>query len=571
MATALAPTFTAPVTTATAPLTSTIDRTTLVRRLIALLGPEYVLTQHGDLLVYDADGTHEHALPDIVVLPQTTQQVAEVVKLAGAAGMPVIPRGAGTGLAGGATAVRGGIIISLTRMNTIRSIDYANRRAVVDPGVVNLHLSQAIMPHGYYYAPDPASQKSSTIGGNVGTNAGGPHCLANGVTVNHVLGLEVVLPDGRIIQTGGVPDAPGYDLTGMFVGSEGTMGIVTGVTCRLMHTPETVRVLLAIFDTIEPASATVGNIIGAGIIPGALEMMDGPGCKAVEAAYHAGYPDDGTSIILLIELDGLAEGLDELTTRVITICNEAGARSVRLAASQAERDALWAGRKGALGAMGRLAPNYYLQDSVVPRTKLPQILNYVTQVANEYKLQTANMFHAGDGNLHPLLLFDRREKGAIERTLEAAMEMTRACIAAGGAISGEHGVGFEKRKAMTIAFTTEDLAAMAKLKRTFNPLDLFNPDKVFPASQGCGEIRELKASAMPAAYAKIAEPRPGDPIPRARGPHYGHGHDAHGMEEMNAPGGASVGGVDEYSHTSANEHGTTPAEIDDVAVPAAND
>ena len=561
MATTLAPT----AVNSIASLVPTIDRATLVRRLIALLGEDYVLTARGDLLVYDADGTHEHAMPDIVVLPADTRQVAEVVKLAAAAGMPIVPRGAGTGLAGGATAIRGGIIVALTRMNTIRSIDYANRRAVVDPGVVNLHLSQAIMPHGYYYAPDPASQKSSTIGGNVGTNAGGPHCLASGVTVNHILGLEVVLPDGRIIQTGGVPDAPGYDLTGMFVGSEGTMGIVTGVTCRIVRSPETVRVLLAIFDTIEPASATVGNIIGAGIIPGALEMMDGLGCKAVEAAYHAGYPDDGTSIILLIELDGLAEGLDELSTRVMEICHEAGAREVRVAASQAERDALWAGRKGALGAMGRLAPNYYLQDSVVPRTKLPYILNYVSEVANEYNLQTANMFHAGDGNLHPLLLFDRREKGAIERVLEAAMEMTRACIEVGGAISGEHGVGFEKRKAMTIAFTTEDLAAMAKLKRTFNPLDLFNPDKVFPASQGCGEIRELKASAMPAAYAKVAEPRPGDPVPLAHGPHCGCA-----ACDTNAPGGASVGGVSSRSHTSVTEHGTTPAEIDDIAVPAGN-
>jgi len=561
MATTLAPA----AANSIASLVPTIDRATLVRRLIALLGKDYVFTERGDLLVYDADGTHEHAVPDIVVLPADTRQVAEVVKLAAAAGMPIVPRGAGTGLAGGATAIRGGIIVALTRMNTIRSIDYANRRAVVDPGVVNLHLSQAIMPHGYYYAPDPASQKSSTIGGNVGTNAGGPHCLASGVTVNHILGLEVVLPDGRIIQTGGVPDAPGYDLTGMFVGSEGTMGIVTGVTCRIVRSPETVRVLLAIFDTIEPASATVGNIIGAGIIPGALEMMDGLGCKAVEAAYHAGYPDDGTSIILLIELDGLAEGLDELSTRVMEICHEAGAREVRVAASQAERDALWAGRKGALGAMGRLAPNYYLQDSVVPRTKLPYILNYVSEVANEYNLQTANMFHAGDGNLHPLLLFDRREKGAIERVLEAAMEMTRACIEVGGAISGEHGVGFEKRKAMTIAFTTEDLAAMAKLKRTFNPLDLFNPDKVFPASQGCGELRELKASAMPAAYAKVAEPRPGDPVPLAHGPHCGCA-----ACDTNAPGGASVGGIDSRSHTSVTEHGTTPAEIDDIAVPAGN-
>ena len=547
----------------------TINRATLLQRLHTLLGPGAVLTERGDLLVYDADGTHEHALPDIVVLPTTAQQVSEIVKLATAAGMPVVPRGAGTGLAGGATPVCGGIVVALTRMTAIRSVDYANRRAVVEPGVVNLHLSQATMPHGYYYAPDPASQKSSTIGGNVATNAGGPHCLAYGVTANHVLGLEVVLPDGRIINTGGVVnDMPGYDLTGVTVGSEGTTGIVTGITVRLLRSPENVRVFLAIFDSIEAASTTVGNIIAAGMIPGALEIMDGPGCKAVEAAYHVGFPDDGTSVALLIEIDGLSEGMDELADRVTRIANEAGARSVRVAASQEERDGLWAGRKGALGAMGRLAPNYYLQDSVVPRTKLPKILNYVYDVARDYKLVTANMFHAGDGNLHPLLLFDRREKGSIERVLEAAMEMTRACIEAGGAISGEHGVGFEKRKAMSIAFTTEDLVAMAKLKRSFDPFDHFNPEKIFPASQGCGEIRELKESAMPAHYAQVAEPRP-DRVGLAHGPDCGCADCEPRTPQGNYAGGAPVGNVDPRSTTSAHQHGTTPAEVDDLSVPQA--
>jgi glycolate oxidase len=521
----------------------TIDRATLIRRLINLLGPEQVMTERGDLLVYDSDGTHEHALPDVVVLPTGVQQVAEIVKLAAAAGMPIVPRGAGTGLAGGSTPIRGGIVISLTRMNQVRSIDYANRRAMVDPGVVNLHLSQATLPHGYYYAPDPASQRASTIGGNVATNAGGPHCLAYGVTVNHILGLEVVLPDGRIIETGGVPDAPGYDLTGMLVGSEGTMGIVTGVTVKLLRSPETLRVLLAIYDDLESASQTVTNIIGAGIIPGALELMDGPACKAVEMTYHAGYPDDGQSIILLIELDGLAEGLDELAERVTAICNECGAREVRVAATQAQRDALWAGRKGALGAMGRLAPNYYQQDSVVPRTKLPQILNYVAEVAKDAKLEATNIFHAGDGNLHPLLLFDRGKKGDIERTLDAAMEITRACIDMGGAITGEHGVGFEKKGVMLYSFTNEDLAAMAKLKRSFNPYDLFNPDKILPASLGCGEARELASSAMPVQYAHVASMQPAAPI----------------------------GTVGPQSHTSAHQHDTTPAELADMAVPRHDD
>ena len=519
--------------------TPTIDRHTLVRRLVQLVGPQQVLTERGELLVYDSDGTHEHAMPDIVVLPTTVQQVSEIVKLAAAAGLPIVPRGAGTGLAGGATPIRGGIVVVLTRMNQIRSVDYDNRRAVVDPGVVNLHLSQATLPHGYYYAPDPASQRASSIGGNVATNAGGPHCLAYGVTVNHILGLEVVLPDGRVIETGGVLDAPGYDLTGMLVGSEGTMGIVTGVTVRLLRSPETLRVMLAIYDDLESASATVTNIIGAGIIPGALELMDGPACKAVEMTYHAGYPDDGKSIILLIELDGLAEGLDELSTRVTAICNECGAREVRVAATQAERDALWAGRKGALGAMGRLAPNYYQQDSVVPRTKLPMILNLVAEIARDAKLKATNIFHAGDGNLHPLLLFDRRQKGDIERTLDAAMEITRACIDAGGAITGEHGVGFEKRGAMHFAFTPQDLAAMAKLKRSFNPYDLFNPDKILPDARVCGEIRELKETAMPAHYADVASMQPAAPI----------------------------GMTDAHSPTSAHEHDTTSPELADMAVP----
>jgi glycolate oxidase len=523
------------------PTKPTIDRATLVRRLKHLLGQEHVLTERGELLVYDSDGTHEHALPDIVVLPNTVQQVAEIVKLAAAAGVPIVPRGAGTGLAGGSTPIRGGIVVSLTRMNQIRSVDYANRRAIVDPGVVNLHLSQATLPHGYYYAPDPASQRASTIGGNVATNAGGPHCLAYGVTVNHILGLEVVLPDGRIIETGGVLDAPGYDLTGMLVGSEGTMGIVTGVTVKLLRSPETLRVLLAIYDELDAASLTVTNIIGAGIIPGALEMMDGPACKAVEMTYHAGYPDDGRSIILLIELDGLAEGLDELAERVTRICNESGAREVRVAATQAERDALWAGRKGALGAMGRLAPNYYQQDSVVPRTKLPQILNYVAEVAKDVNLQATNIFHAGDGNLHPLLLFDRSRPGEIERTLEAAMEITRKCIDMGGAITGEHGVGFEKRGVMTYAFTTDDLAAMAKLKRSFNPYDFFNPDKILPASLGCGEARELASSVMPLEYAKVAA--------------------------ASSQPAAPIGTVSERTPTSAHEHATKPAHAD-IAVPS---
>jgi glycolate oxidase len=356
----------------------------------------------------------------------------------------------------------------------------------------------------------------------------------------------VVLPDGRIIETGGVLDAPGYDLTGMLVGSEGTMGIVTGVTVKLLRSPETLRVLLAIYDELDAASQTVTNIIGAGIIPGALEMMDGPACKAVEMTYHAGYPDDGRSIILLIELDGLAEGLDELAAQVTKICNEAGAREVRVAASQAERDALWAGRKGALGAMGRLAPNYYQQDSVVPRTKLPQILNYVAEVAKDVKLQATNIFHAGDGNLHPLLLFDRGKPGEIERTLEAAMEITRKCIDMGGAITGEHGIGFEKRGVMTYAFTTDDLAAMAKLKRSFNPHDFFNPDKILPASLGCGEARELASSVMPLEYAKVADPA-----------------------SMQAA--APIGTVSPRTPTSAHEHSTTPAELADIAVPAARE
>ena len=478
-----------------------MERPELVASLARIVGEENVLHRPGDLMNYESDGTVASHLPNVVVLPTTTRQVVEIVRLAKQHAISIVPRGAGTGLAGGAVSTRNGIVVVTTRMNRILQVDYRNRRAVVEPGVINLDLSLAIARDGYFYAPDPSSQRSCTIGGNVATNSGGPHCLSYGVTVNHVLGLEVVTPDGEIVHTGGMAwDTPGYDLTGLMVGSEGTLGIVTKVIVRIVRSPEATRVLLGLFPSVREASQAVSTVIAQGIYPSAMEMMDALTCEAVEAAYHVGFPPNTT--VLLIEVDGLEDGLEETLRRIERICQDAGAHGVRLSASPAESAALWHARKSAFGAMGRLAPNYYLQDGVVPRTKLPVTLDRVEQVSREYRLPIANVFHAGDGNLHPIILFDRRNKGEIERALEAAVETLRACIEVGGAVSGEHGIGMEKKKQLPLVFTTDDLAAMAGLKRSFNPYDLFNPDKIFPASRGCAEIQALKATGSATAPAE---------------------------------------------------------------------
>ncbi len=473
-----------------------MEREHLVRRLVQLVGPDGVVHDPGELALYEYDGSIDMHLPTVVVLPTRVEQVVAVVQLAAEAGLPVVPRGAGTGLSGGAIATRGGIQIALTRMNRILALDYRNRRALVEPGVINLDLSLATQPRGYFYAPDPSSQKACTIGGNIAENSGGPHCLAYGVTTNHVLALEVVLPNGERIWTDG-PDSPGYDLTGMLVGSEGTLGLVTKAWVRLTHLPEAVRVLLAQFGSVVEASSAVSAIIAAGIVPAAMEMMDQVTCGAVEAAYHVGFPPD-VGAVLLVEIDGLDEGLDDLAAQISRICTAEGARSVRVAVAADERAALWNARKMAFGAMGRLAPNYYLHDTVVPRTKLPYTLARVEEIGREYALTIANVFHAGDGNLHPIVLFDRREPGVVERVLRAGVDIMQVCVDVGGTLSGEHGIGLEKREQMPLIFTAEDLAAMAKLKRSFNPHDLFNPDKIFPSRVSCGELREIRAGSRKA-------------------------------------------------------------------------
>jgi glycolate oxidase len=424
--------------------------------------------------------------------------VQQVVRIARAAGVPVTARGAGTGLAGGAIAVTGGVLISLTRMDRILEINKRDRYAIVEPGVINLDLSQTASQHGYFFAPDPSSQRACTIGGNVANNSGGPHCLKYGVTVNHILGLEVVLPDGEMIWVGGPsPDIPGVDLTGILVGSEGTLGIVTKAMVRLTRTPEATDVLLAAFPSVEAASSAVSGIIAAGVLPSALEMMDALTITAVESAYHAGYPTD-VAAVLLIEIDGLAEVVAENTRLISGICRQFDASEVRVARTQSERDLLWLGRKSALGAMGRLAPNYYLQDTVVPRTKLPITLKRVEEISKDYNLPVANVFHAGDGNLHPLILFDRHKHGDIERVLNAGTEMIHWCIDVGGAVSGEHGIGLEKKDFMPLVFTSADLAAMAGLKMSFDPMQLFNPEKVFPTGFSCGEVSVLRQQAIAA-------------------------------------------------------------------------
>jgi glycolate oxidase len=467
--------------------------------LRAVVGADSVLSDPFDLMLYEYDASDEafagNHRPEFAVLPRTAEQVAAVVRIARDAGLPVTPRGAGTGLAGGAIAARGGVMVVLTRMTRILEVNYADRYAIVEPGLINLDLSLRTMPDGYFFAPDPSSQKACTIGGNIANNSGGPHCLKYGVTSNHILALEVVLPSGEMIWTGSsAPERPGIDLTGVLVGSEGALGIVTKAMVRLTPNPEAVGVLVAPFPTIEGASNAVSAIIAAGILPAALEMMDALTIQAVEAAFNAGYPTDAGAV-LLIEIDGPTEVVAASAEEIVEICTRYDATEVRVAESAEERALLWQGRKAAFGAMGRLSPNYYLQDAVVPRTQLPPTLKRVGEIAREYRLKIANVFHAGDGNLHPLVLFDRYQPGEIERVLHAGTEMLHWCVNAGGAISGEHGIGMEKKDYLTLMFSTEDLAAMAGLKTSFDPRDYFNPEKVFPTGFGCGEIDTLKQQA----------------------------------------------------------------------------
>jgi len=470
--------------------TLTADRKAALRReLTAIVGARGVLSEPDELLVYESDGlTLLRALADFVVFPTSVEHVSAIVKIANREGLPFVARGAGTGLSGGCLPAEGGIVISLMRMNRVLEVDYDNQIAVVEPGLVNLHLSWAVGPQGYYYAPDPSSQQACTIGGNIANNSGGPHTLKYGVTVNHVLGLEVVLPeDGSIVWLGGRTREPlGYDLTGVFVGSEGTFGIATKIVVRILRKPQAVKTVLAVFDQIEQASAAVSAIIGRGLVPAAIEMIDHLTIQAVEDAFGCGYPRDAAAA-LLIEVDGLRAGMDVQAARIEAACRESGAREVRTAANEAERQLLWKGRKSAFGAYGRISPAYMVMDGVIPRTRLPYVLARVNGIVAAHGLRVGNVFHAGDGNLHPNILYDPRKPGEEERVVAAGAEIMKVCAEVGGSISGEHGIGLEKSDFMPFIFSAADLEFMQRLKAAFNPTGLCNPGKVFPTKKTCGE------------------------------------------------------------------------------------
>jgi glycolate oxidase len=466
----------------------------LIAELRAIVGAPYVLVEKEDVIVYEQDGSIFQVVPEIVVIPADTAQVSAVVKAAKRANVPIVPRGSGTGLAGGAVPAEGGIVLSLSRLDRILKIDLANRIAVVEPGVINADITRAVAKDGLFYAPDPSSQAACSIGGNVANNSGGPHTLAYGVTTNHVLGVEVVLDDGEILWLGGkVPDTPGYDLCGIFIGSEGTLGIVTKAVVRLMRTRESVRTLLAVFDQMDHATRAVVDITAAGIIPAALEIMDGTTLEAVEKGASVGLPLDAEAL-LIVEVEGLRESTDCSILRAQDICQRNGARETRIAKDEYERQALWKARKGAFGAMGTLAPNYYVQDGVVPRSKLPEMMRRVAQISKQFNLRIANVFHAGDGNLHPNILFDMRAPGELERVIEAGAATLRACIELGGSITGEHGVGLEKKAYIGLLFNEGDLEAMARVRKAFDPDGRFNPAKLFPTPASCGEVRLQQAN-----------------------------------------------------------------------------
>ncbi|MFB3920134.1 MAG: FAD-linked oxidase C-terminal domain-containing protein [Terriglobia bacterium] len=461
----------------------------LVRELIRLVGVDAVLWRREDVMLYEYDALSCARQPQAVVFPTRTEQVVAIVKLAAHENLPVVARGAGTGLSGGSVVTEGGIVLAFARMKKIVELDLENLRARVQPGVVNLDLSFAVSDHGLYFAPDPSSQKACTIGGNVAENAGGPHTLAYGVTTNHILGLEVVLPGGEVIHTGArYWDRPGYDLTGFIVGSEGTLGIVTEITVRLSRKPEAAMTLLAVYDRILDAPRTVAAITARRITPAALEMMDGFTLRAVEEAFHAGYPMDSAAV-LLIEVEGMREAVEDSADLVEAVCRENNAREVRRAKTNEERELLWRGRKSAFGALGRISPNYYVQDGVIPRTRLPEMLEFIGEVSRAQQLRIGNIFHAGDGNLHPLLMFDARDADQSQRVLKAAEAIMAKCVELGGSLTGEHGVGLEKRDLMPLIFSDDDLEMMRKLKSVFNPEGRLNPGKLLPTSKMCGEVR----------------------------------------------------------------------------------
>ena len=477
-------------------ITGETTKSALVEELERVLGAEAVLWRPYDLMLYEYDGSIDKARAEAVVFPMSAQDVSAVVKLCNARGVPYTARGAGTGLSGGAIPSRGGVLISFARMNRILEIDLDNLRAVVEPGLVNLRLSQAVAHERLLYVPDPSSQKACTIGGNVGENSGGPHTLRYGVTTNHTLGLEYVLPDGEIVEVGGIaPDAPGYDLTGLYVGSEGTLGIATKVICRLVPMAESVKTLLVVFPTIAAASTAVGGIISRRIIPAALEMMDNLCIQAVESKAKVGFPLDAEAV-LIVEVEGLAEEIETVAEEIEAVCRGYDALDIRIAKDEAERARVWAARKGAFGAIGAITPDYYTVDGVVPRSKLPEVLAEIGEIAKRSGQRIANVFHAGDGNLHPLILFDADVPGETERTVEAGADIMRLCAEAGGSLSGEHGIGMEKKDLMPLIFSEADVAVMVRVKQALDPAGHCNPDKVFPTPGRCLEMFARKGSAI---------------------------------------------------------------------------
>ncbi len=457
----------------------------LIDELVALLGPERVRHHPLDLAVFAKDSGVTSGPVVAAVLPETSAEVAACVKVALTHGIPIVPRGAGTGLAGGAVPIEPGLLIVLTRMNDIYEVDEIGRTAWVGPGLINLDLSMSIADRGLHFAPDPSSQQASTIGGNVGTNAGGPHCLADGTTVAHILAAEFVTADGDIVIVGSeAPDLPGLDLRSVVVGSEGTLGIVTRVLVRLMQNPPNVATLLIGFPTIEDAAETVSNIIASGSIPAALEMMDRPMVEAVEAFVHAGYPTN-VAAVLLAEVTGTDQSVEDATSLIESIAQSNNAASIRIATDTHERALLWKGRKSAFGAVSQKAPDYYLHDTVVPRTRLVEVLAQVYEIGERYGVEMLNVFHAGDGNLHPLVAFNANEPGMLERVRAAADEMVRVSIEAGGTLSGEHGIGIEKRDLMPLVFNEADLDAQARIRDAFDPQRIMNPGKVLPSGSRC--------------------------------------------------------------------------------------
>ena len=457
-----------------------MDFQQLLKNLQDIVGVENVVYHPDDLLVFEYDGSVDRGIPEAVVFPSCTDEVSRVVKLASDAGIPVVGRGTGTGLSGGAIAPPGGLQIAFPRMNNILEVDTDNRMAIVEPGVINLHLDTRVRKEGLRYAPDPSSQKACSLGGNIAENSGGPHCLAYGTTTNHVLGMEVVLEDGSIINLGSLArETTGYDLRGVFTGSEGTFGIATKIAVRLLPIPEAVRTFLGVFPNVESACTAVSAVIEHGIVPAALEMIDALTIQAVQKVSDAGYPDNAGAV-LLIELEGLQDEVDEIGKEVEAALWETGATQVRTAEEAKEREQLWVGRNGALGALGSIAPNYFLVDGVVPRTQLPRVLCQVSTISAKYDIPIANVFHAGDGNLHPCLLFDERQTGALEKIMEAGTEVLQVCVDAGGTLTGEHGVGLEKKEQMPLVYSEDDMASMLLVRESFAPANNMNPGKIFP-------------------------------------------------------------------------------------------